>query len=539
MIDKTRGAKRQTGARSPAPMRAPVGIRIRRQRLDLGISQADLARRSGISPSYLNLIENSKREVGGALLLRIAEHLGLPVEELSGQSEQKTLQSLQETLGDPALQGLDFSRTDLRDLVARFPEIARALARLHRAHSGAAAEIEAYADRFHSDPLLGQMLHELLNRMAGLRSGVEILAKVEDLAEPDRRRFTATLDREARELGGGMRALAGYFDQAAAPRRAISPVREVEDAFISANNHFPELEELARDLRARLPGEFGEAALAAHLKARHGVTCLPWPESREGPPLSLGGQARMDSEARILWLRASAPVATRRFRICRQIAELAGPEILNSVLARLELTSEAARRLGFGALASYAAGAMMMPYEAFLREAELHAYDADLLSHAHGASFEQTAHRLTTLRRPGAEGAPFGFLRADSTGRLTKRFPLPGLSLPGGGHGCLLWPIYAASGTSGLIRQLAEFPNGARFLLIARSTPKRVAAWREPPMVFSVMLACDVHHADRTVYARGLNLEDSSAYVPVGPSCGLCVRRGCAHRQEEAPLSPL
>src|SRR5690606_17005764 len=150
------------------------------------------------------------------------------------------------------------------------------------------------------------------------------------------------------------------------------------------------------------------------------------------------------------------------------------------------------------------------------------------------ASFEQVAHRLVTLRRKGAEGVPFGFLRADPSGRLTKRFPLPGLSLPGSGHGCLLWPIYAVSGTPGVLRQISEFTNGARFLLIAKSVKKRVAAWREQPLTFSVMLACDLLHADRTVYGRGLDFDDAAARVPVGPSCLLCVRESCTHRQEAA-----
>ena len=51
------------------------------------------------------------------------------------------------------------------------------------------------------------------------------------------------------------------------------------------------------------------------------------------------------------------------------------------------------------------------------------------------------------------------------------------------------------------------------------------------------MLACDVLHADRTIYGSGLDLSDTSADVPVGPSCRLCTRRECPSRQEEA-LSP-
>ncbi len=522
-------------------MRAPVGIRIRRQRLDRGISQAGLARMVGISSSYLNLIENSRRDVGGALLLRIAEQLQLDIDELSGNQEQKTLQNMQEMLRDPVLQGLDFGQTDFRDLLARFPEVAAALIRLHRMGAEAMAEVEAFTNRFASDPLLGQMLHEVLNRLTGMRSSAEIIARVEDLSEADRHRFTVAINREAQELSTTMRGLVGYFDRATIRRRTISPVRQVEDAFIAANNHFPALEDLADRLRADVAGEFGETALAAVLADRFGLRCRRWPEAPGTPETPgtpaprLAEQARADHESGVLWLRASAPLATRVFRMCRQIAELAAPELLDQTCAALEPASDEARQLMRGALSSYVAGAMMMPYERISATAAEHRYDIDLLSHIHGASFEQVAHRLVTLRRPGAEGVPFGFLRADPSGRLTKRFPLPGLSLPGGGHGCLLWPIYHTAAAGGVVRQIAEFPNGARFLMIAKSVPKRISTWAEQPLVFSVMLACDIHHADRTVYAQGLDLSDTRTQLAVGPSCQLCIRQNCSHRQEDAP----
>ncbi|MEL6481744.1 MAG: helix-turn-helix transcriptional regulator, partial [Pseudomonadota bacterium] len=49
-----------------------VGARIRARRRDIGITQAELARRVGISPSYLNLIERNKRAIAGKLLGDIA-----------------------------------------------------------------------------------------------------------------------------------------------------------------------------------------------------------------------------------------------------------------------------------------------------------------------------------------------------------------------------------------------------------------------------------------------------------------------------------
>lgn len=516
-------------------MRAPVGNRIRRQRQELGITQTGLAGMVGISSSYLNLIENSKRDVGGALLLRIADHLKMNLDDLSGERERKTLQAVQDLLGDPLLQGLDTAQTDVRDLVARFPEVAKALVRLHRSGADALAEVEAFATRFNDDPVLAQMLHQVLNRVTGMRSGAEILAGVEDLAEADRRRFSTAIHHESQELSGTMRALVGYFDRAAVRRRAISPVREVEDAFIAANNHFPTLELLADRLRAGVAGSFDEAGLTAHLHDRFGIRVERRAEQRGAPLMRLADQAQLDATEPILWLRAAAPLATRLFRISRQIAELSAPDLLDSATEALGFSTEAARRLGRGALASYVAGAMLMPYAPFRAAAEDHGYDIDLLAHLFGASFEQAAHRLVTLRRPGAEGVPFGFLRTDPTGRLTKRFPLPGLGLPGGGHGCVLWPIYHAAGSSGTVRQVAEFPNGARFLMIARAVPKRVSTWAEQPLTFSVMLACDIHHAGRTVYAGGLDLDDRATHVAVGPSCQLCPREGCGHRQEAAP----
>ena len=529
-------------------MRAPIGARIRRERIAMGMSQAALARSVGISASYMNVIESCRRDVGGALLLRIAETLQMNIHELSGDREQKQLKLLQEILADPVLHGLDFDDSDLREFVVRFPEIAQALLRLYRIGQQSMAEIEAYADRFNTDPVLGQMLHEVLNRLTGMRSSAELLTRTAALAEHDRERFIAIIEDQAGALSLRMRALVDHFDGAVVRRRTISPVREVEDAFIGASNHFPELEALAGRLRAGLAEQITEEDLAAWLLRHHAITLRRRGQSGDGPGagteqdteqdtgqsmgLNLGKGAHLDRDAGIFWLKASLPAASRRFRICRLIVELAATDIIAGEVERLGLETRAAQKLAFGALASYTAGAMVMPYAAYLAEAEASRYDVDRLSHRFGTSFEQAAHRLVTLRRKGTEGVPFGFLRADPSGRLTKRFPLPGLALPGGGHGCLLWPIYAATQSGDLIRRIVVFPNGSRFLMLAKSVPKNAATWQERPLRFSVMLICGIHHAMRTVYAAGLDLQDTDSDLPVGPSCGLCSREACGHRQE-------
>ena len=81
-------------------MRAPIGLKISSRRRALGVSQAALARRAGISASYLNLIERNKRHVGGSLLIRLAAELKIEVGELSGDSEHRLIAELEEALVD-------------------------------------------------------------------------------------------------------------------------------------------------------------------------------------------------------------------------------------------------------------------------------------------------------------------------------------------------------------------------------------------------------------------------------------------------------
>ncbi|MDT8266445.1 ImmA/IrrE family metallo-endopeptidase, partial [Roseomonas sp. DSM 102946] len=77
------------------------------------------------------------------------------------------------------------------------------------------------------------------------------------------------------------------------------------------------------------------------------------------------------------------------------------------------LASAGARALARIGLANYFAGALLMPYEPFLREAELLRYDIEQLQARFGASFEQVCHRLSTLQRPGRPGIPFFLVKTD------------------------------------------------------------------------------------------------------------------------------
>lgn len=523
-------------------MRAPIGFRISNRRKSLRISQAALARLVGISPSYLNLIENNKRDIAGALLQRVAQHLEIDIDDLTGQAEQKLLQDLEEAFADPMIESLPFQPDERRQLVAQYPASATALARLHRAYSGAVASADAYADRLRSDPLLSQLLHQILSGITAVRSSAEILEEVPDLDDSERQRFLSAISREALTLSEVARNLIGQFDNSSADRRSVSPVREVDDLIIERTNYFPELEDAATTLSQEIGavGPFGETTLQTLLEDRFGIRTVTGGSPGDGLE-GFPGQYLFDPTRRVMWFQGSTTVATRQFQLARLFGELAAPEAINSVLQIARLGSDNAVTLARRALGSYLAGALVFPYLAFLDHAEASAYDIDFLRQTYNASYEQVAQRFVTLRRPGAEGVPFGFLRSDPAGRLTKHFPLPGLLLPNAGHACPLWVIYGAFRTPDMpMRQVVRFSDGSRYLFVARTVQRRQGSYREAPVVTSIMLACDVLHAGRTVYAKGLDLNDLDADIPVGPSCRLCPRTDCASRQEAAlgPGSP-
>jgi hypothetical protein len=336
------------------------------------------------------------------------------------------------------------------------------------------------------------------------------------------------------------RGLIGQFEQEAKGRRTVSPMRELDDLIFERDNYFPALEAAARELRGEIEraGEFGEATLVELLERGFGVRVVR-SSGRELDALGFPGQYHFNPETRMMWFQTSAIAATRQFQLTRLYAELAAAGVIEREVLAPELSSAAARRLGYRALGSYLAGAIVFPYTDFLGDAEGARYDIEALRQSYTASFEQVAHRLVTLRRPGEGGVPFGFLRSDPAGRLTKHFPLPGLPMPGAGHACPLWAIYGAFRTpEALVRQVVQFADGSRYLFIAKAQARRVANFAERGAIHtSVMLACDVLHADRTVYASGLDLADTAADTPVGPACRLCQRRDCPDRQEEA-LTP-
>jgi transcriptional regulator with XRE-family HTH domain len=139
--------------------KAIVGARIRERRRALRMTQVELARRIGISPSYVNLIEHNKRGIAGGLLRRAAEALNLDLNQLDGAAEHRLLEILQEIAHSPALQSMGAEAESAEQLIGRYPGWARALAALSRSEHEANEAARALADRLTHDPFLGETVH--------------------------------------------------------------------------------------------------------------------------------------------------------------------------------------------------------------------------------------------------------------------------------------------------------------------------------------------------------------------------------------------
>jgi predicted transcriptional regulator/transcriptional regulator with XRE-family HTH domain len=514
------------------PRRSVLGSRIRDRRRSLRMTQAALAARVGISASYLNLIEANKRSIGGALLKRIGDALEMPLESLDGAAERRLLDELDEIAGAPMLSALALTGST-SDLAGRHGAWAHALVVLHRAWRDRDDAVHALSNRLSQDPFLGDAVHRMLTRVAAIRSAAEILGTNDDLAPDEQRRFAQIASVESERLSDVAQALATFFDKDVSDARPRTPIEEVDDFLLDRGNHFAELESVADSLRAAC-GDVSERSLADYLTRvqdvstgyRHVATA----------PHPVRTMAEYDAQARTLVLDETLPAPTRRFELARLAADLfhQGAPLNAAIDASPQLRSAAARRRARRVLSSYVAGAVLLPYVDFQQAAVSARYDIEHLGRRFDASFEQVCHRLTTLQRPGAEGIPFGLMRVDAAGYVTKRLPLPRLLLPRYGNACPIWALYAAFQTPGeIVRQIAEFPTGDRFLFVACAIDKVRPAYAMPRRLMSVMLACDVLHADRTIYGEGLRLSSAAKAVPVGSNCRLCVRSDCAYREED------
>lgn len=303
------------------------------------------------------------------------------------------------------------------------------------------------------------------------------------------------------------------------------PWEEVRDWFHLANNYVDPIDRAAEQLANRLAGSARSPsadAITAHLSDRFGVSV----EYETGHEMR-----NYDAEMSHLIVAPDQPSESRRFQLAYQLAELALHDEVAHVVSATSLRSAAARQLLFVGLRNYAAGAILMPYTAFRQESRRMRHDIDRIAQVFGTSFEQTCHRLSTLQREDARGVPFFFCRVDMAGNITKRHSATRLQFARFGGACPLWIVHEAVAIPDrILVQLAETPDGVRYVSMAKGLVKPSGSFARPPRRYAVALGCEVTHADEFIYADGLDIASPQAATRIGVSCRLCPRTDCDQR---------
>jgi len=450
-----------------------VGPRVKRLRKTLGVTQAQMAEDLGVSASYVNLIERNQRALSVKVLLRLAEVYDFDIAELSASQDSQLAASLYEAMRDPALEAKDVGKNEVEDVVNASPQVAQAILTLHRKYRDLA--LRAHSDE---NPLSDREKVELLEESA----------------------------------------------------RSVESVRRMMGEH---RNFFPDLDEAAEALadELKLPTREPHTALTDRLRNRHGLRVRIVPVEVMPDMLKY-----FDRHRGGLDLSELLPQSGRRFQMAFQLAMLEYRDLIDGIVSKAGLPDRDAIGLARVTLANYFAAALLLPYDRFLKECEATRYDVELLSHRFGTSYEQTAHRLTTLQKPEARGIPFFFVRLDTAGNVSKRFSAGRFHFSKFGGACPLWNIHQCFETPGRIRtQIIQMPDETTYFSIARAISRTEATYEHPATQIAIGLGCDIAYAPRLTYARDYDLEHLSP-TPIGVNCYLCERPNCASRAH-APLN--
>ena len=311
-------------------------------------------------------------------------------------------------------------------------------------------------------------------------------------------------------------------------RKTAFPGEVISDFLQEKKNYFPKLEEFANSVfeKVQKNNRTRYVALCEFLKTEYSITVkdvIP----DEGKPFS----KIFDKNKKELLLSDYNSLETKKLHAAAQIAQEGAMEEINNYLSEFKFPTEESKRLTQIALLNYCGAAILMPYRLFHSECKKLKYDLELLQNTFATSFEQVAHRVTSLQDPKLPGIPFHFLRVDVAGNISKRFSLSGIEIPRYGGACPRWNVYSAFSRPGVIQAaVSKMTNGEKYVCIARTVEKGVGRYGQKKSMLSIGLGCEAKYAKDFVYTENLSLSDKKTEIPIGVSCRTCDRLDCSQR---------
>ena len=444
-----------------------IGATMRRLRRKKGLTQSDLAKILGVSDSYVNLIENIRRNITVAILLKLVEFFDIKLSEITADDGKILFSDLLDIFSDSMFSDHDLRTNDIKDFIASSPVVADSIRTLYGQYQQNKKDLELMGEKF---------LDAKQNIPSELNLGRSTSDAVSDLLQNNK----------------------NYFGELEHLSYKINKLMK-----INKNNRLPKMIE--------------------YLEFHHGVT-IDFSNTKNVDNLV----RKYYPEKKHLLISKDLSRKSTQFQIAQQIGLIAAKDVIERLLIDHNIDETDTLALGKTVLANYFSAALLMPYDDFFEIAEESKYDIELIENNLDTTFEQVCHRMTTLQKPGLVGIPFHLIRVDIAGNISKRFSLSGLQIPRYSVACSRWNVFFSFMNPGkIIRQISQMMDGSSYLCISRSIRKRGGYYGIPETYFSIGLGCEISYADRWIYSRGMDFDRK---IPTGISCRICERKDCRHR---------
>jgi hypothetical protein len=421
-----------------------LGVRMKRLRAELGVTQTRMAEDLGVSPSYLNLLERNQRPVTAQVLLRLAQAYDVDIRTFSGDDDAAGARDLAEVLADHLFRDLAIPRHEVEEVARNAPGVADAVVRLYR----------AYAER-----------------------------------------------RRIIDLGG---ALAGdAWREDASP---LAPSDWVRDFIQSQRNFFPDLDEIGERLAAELrpePRGF-EAVGRQRLAERHGVQVRVAPG--EALPDSLRRfdhhrrrlliSERLGAPARAFAVAYQLALLEHDAELASAVRRAAPPDPSSGRLLKVSL----ANYLAGASLMPYE------PFRLACQSAghDIELVGARFGASFEQVCHRLTTLSRPTAR--GVPFFMLRVDSAGNVSKRFAAAAFPFSRFGGACPRWSLHSAFRTPGK--ILTQIIETPDGARFFTLARTAPRAAASYAHEDSDLAIGLGCELKFADRLVYAKGLDLAD-------------------------------
>lgn len=457
-----------------------LGSKLKALRLARKVKQIDLAKSLGISPAYLNLIENNKRPMNVDVLEKLLNFFAIDMEIFMSSSEGAKLHNrIESMLDDPFLQAHAVGGDEL-EILSKNSSLSNLILSLYDGFKNSRQELHGLQQRLFSDEQNAESEGKSLESMY-------------------------ILDRTA-------------YD-------------EVTDFLEKHHNYFPAIEAAAEELLQAEGVEDGRrtTVLARILKTQFGIEMI----RRSFPPAS--NLLRLYNEkTHTLYVSEHF----ERHRLHFQLAHFIGlmtferSKVVEDLIANYGFLKPHASKLAKVNLANYFAGALLLPYGQFFKWVQETSYDIQTMEGLFGMPFEPIAHRLCTLNKPGDGGIPLHFIKTDIAGNIRKKYAGTGIKIDDRRGSCPKWAVHTAFLTPSMIRrQYSIMPDGEQYFCVALASAQHDAVNFSVTNSISVGVGCRAEDAGRMAYSRGVRFENPERDgVKVGITCRLCDRGDCTQR---------